>query len=288
MPLSQALWKLIEAGLLTALTPRPLPQPIPAQFRMDLHCAYHQGPGHETDQCTALRHAIQDLINQGLVHLGQPSVTTNLLPTHTTHAVPPPADGIHFLDFDEIDDHVHMLSWDDSDPEPQMLTPFRLRSDAVVVLVPDVEEVQAPHSDDPQTPDVQYILRGGRVLRQPPPAAAARPLGGTSSQKEVRVEDDEILRQLQSTQARISIWSLLAFSNTHRDALTRALSQIRVDTTTTPEGLIHMMTASKATCIVFSMMTCHRRARTTLVRSTYLLAVQAAESHLSFWTMARP
>ena len=31
----------------------------------------------------------------------------------------------------------------------------------------------------------------------------------------------------------------------------RALSQIRVETTTTPKGLIHMMTASKATCIVF-------------------------------------
>ena len=27
------------------------------------------------------------------------------------------------------------------------------------VLVPDVEEVQAPHIDDSQTPDVQYILR---------------------------------------------------------------------------------------------------------------------------------
>ncbi|WJZ95170.1 hypothetical protein VitviT2T_013960 [Vitis vinifera] len=89
-------------------------------------------------------------------------------------------------------------------------------------------------------------------MRQPPPAAAARPLGGTSSQEEVRVEDDKILRQLQSTQARISIWSLLASSSTHRDALTRALSQIRVDTTTTPEGLIHMMTAGRATCIVFS------------------------------------
>ena len=89
-------------------------------------------------------------------------------------------------------------------------------------------------------------------MRQPPPTAAARPLGGTSSQEEVRVEDDEILRQLQSTQARISIWSLLASSSTHRDALTRALSQIRVDTTTTLEGLIHMMTAGRATCIVFS------------------------------------
>ncbi|RVW21319.1 Transposon Ty3-G Gag-Pol polyprotein [Vitis vinifera] len=195
--------------------------PIPAQFRMDLHCAYHQGPGHETDRCTALRHAIQDLIDQGLVHLGQPSVTTNPLPTHTTHAVPPPAGGIHFLDFDETDDHVHMLN-----PAPFRLVPeaasvqaatsepltfTRYSVQAPYILIPDVEEVQAPHSDDPQTPDVQYILRGGRVVRQPPPAAAARPLGDTSSQEE-----------------------------------------IRVDTTTTPEGLIHMMTAGRATCIVFS------------------------------------
>ena len=31
----------------------------------------------------------------------------------------------------------------------------------------------------------------------------------------------------------------------------RALSQIGVDTTTTPRGLIHFLTAEKATCIVF-------------------------------------
>ena len=83
-----------------------------------MHYAYHQGPGHETNRCTALRHIVQDLIDQGLVHLGQPSVTTNALPAHTTHVVPPPADGIHFLDFVELDDHVHMLSSDDSNPEP--------------------------------------------------------------------------------------------------------------------------------------------------------------------------
>ena len=41
-------------------------------------------------------------------------------------------------------------------------------------------------------------------------------------------------------------------SSTHRDALIRALNQIRVETTTSPEGLIHMMTACQATCIVFS------------------------------------
>ena len=54
------------------------------------------------------------------MHLGQPSVTTNPLLAHTTHAIHPPADGIHFLDFVKIDDHIHMLSCDDTEPEPIM------------------------------------------------------------------------------------------------------------------------------------------------------------------------
>ncbi|RVW93289.1 hypothetical protein CK203_022372 [Vitis vinifera] len=185
---------------------------------MDLHCAYHQGPGHKTDRCTALRHAVQDLIDQGLVHLGQPSVTTNPLPAHTTRAFPPPADGIHFLDFDEIDDHVHMLSEDNSDLEPIMLDTASVEPlilphysvQAPFILIPDVEGVQAPHVDDSQTLDVQYILRGGRVMRQPPPAIV-RPVEGTSAPEEIKVE-----------------------------------------TTTFLEGLIHIMTVGRATCIVFS------------------------------------
>ena len=118
MSLSHALQKLIEAELLMVLTSKPLPQLILPQFRMDLHCAYHQRPRHEIDHCIALRHAIQDLIDQGLVHLGQPSVTTNPLPVHTTHVVPSPVDGIHSIDFVELDNHIHMLSWDESESKP--------------------------------------------------------------------------------------------------------------------------------------------------------------------------
>ena len=77
---------------------------------MDIHYAYHQGSGHETDHCTALRHAIQDLIDQSLVHLGQLSVTTNPLLAHTSHTIPPLVGGVHFMDFTELDNHVHMLS----------------------------------------------------------------------------------------------------------------------------------------------------------------------------------
>ncbi|RVW23466.1 Retrovirus-related Pol polyprotein from transposon 297 [Vitis vinifera] len=249
MPLSRAFQKLMEGGLLTQLAPRPVPQPVPPRFRMDLHCSYHQGLGHDTDHCAALRHAIQDLIDQGLVNLGQPSVTTNPLPAHSTHAVPPPPGGIHHIDFVE-DDNIHMMSWDDGVPEPIVLDDARHG--------PPVSFILRLDDDDLEGRDVQIVTRSGRVAQ--PPSLVARPFDGAVSHEEVRREDDEILRQLQSTQARISIWSLLASSSTHRDALIRALSQIRVETTTTPEGLIHMMT----------------------------LDVQAVESRMSYWTTTQP
>ena len=128
---------------------------------MDLHCAYHQGPGHETNRCTTLRHAIQDLIDQGVVHLGQPSVATNPLLAHTTHAVPPLTDSMHSIDFIELDDHIHMLSWHESEPKlivsdeiyeigrvilgSRMSTPFRLVPEAASVQTTTVEPSTFPH-----------------------------------------------------------------------------------------------------------------------------------------------
>ena len=113
MPLGEILQTLTTAGLLSLLAPRPLPQVVHPHFRMDLHCAYHQGPGHTTNQCIALRHAVQDLIDQGIMQLGQPSISSNPPPTYFTHVVPPPARGIHSIDFVESEDRIHMLSWDD-------------------------------------------------------------------------------------------------------------------------------------------------------------------------------
>ena len=75
--------------------------------------------------------------------------------------------------------------------------------------------------------DVQIVTRSGKVT-QPPPVD--KPFAGTNARKDVQRENDEKLRQLRTTQALISIWSLLASSSTHRDALVRALGQIRVDT----------------------------------------------------------
>ena len=52
------------------------------------------------------------------MQLGQPSISSNPLPTNSTHEVPPPAGGIHSIDFVESEDLIHMLSWDDQRSKP--------------------------------------------------------------------------------------------------------------------------------------------------------------------------
>ena len=65
------------------MNPKPLPNPVPAKWYLSKHCEYHQGPGHLTNDCLALRHAIQDLIDQGKIeNPAAPNVQTNPLPRH--------------------------------------------------------------------------------------------------------------------------------------------------------------------------------------------------------------
>ena len=67
MPASQVFEKLKEKGLLKPLVPRPVPNPLPTKFDVSKRCAYHQGPGHDTDKCYNLCLAIQDLIDTKMI-----------------------------------------------------------------------------------------------------------------------------------------------------------------------------------------------------------------------------
>ena len=171
---------------------------------------------------------------------------------------PLPRGGDPLIEHTEND--IFMMGWDGDSPQliglyeesnlngytfgQQIPRPFRLTMDEIpqhplvspVYLqhVPPLAPfILFPKGYGPINKDVQIATRSGRVA-QPPPVD--RPFAGTVASEEVHREDDKILHQLRTTQARISIWSLLASSSTHRDALVKALGQIRVDTTTTPKG----------------------------------------------------
>ena len=93
-----------------------------------------------------LRHAIQDLIDQGLVNLGCPVVTIDPLHAHDTRAIPPPPGGVHLIEFSG--DEIFMMGWDGETPQPislytdsdfsgyihgqQTLWPFRLILDEIL------------------------------------------------------------------------------------------------------------------------------------------------------------
>ena len=66
-----------------------------------------------------LRHAIHDLIDQGLVDLGRLVVTTDPLPAHDTKVIPPPLralGGIHLIEFSG--DEIFMMGWDGEALQP--------------------------------------------------------------------------------------------------------------------------------------------------------------------------
>ena len=90
-PLSKVFEKLRKQGLLRPLEPRPLPNPVPSYLDLSQYCQFHQQKGRNTDNCTRLKHKIQDLIDNHKIpdpERNQPNINRNPLPDH--HAVPPP------------------------------------------------------------------------------------------------------------------------------------------------------------------------------------------------------
>ncbi|KAJ8574037.1 hypothetical protein K7X08_010548 [Anisodus acutangulus] len=74
----------IEEGILQPIQGN-IPNPVPKWHDKTKHCAYHSGiPGHDTENCYALRDKIEALIKEGVIQLKGPSsnVNDNPLPDH--------------------------------------------------------------------------------------------------------------------------------------------------------------------------------------------------------------
>ncbi|XP_077228574.1 uncharacterized protein LOC143861547 [Tasmannia lanceolata] len=252
-PLSVALKKLLRDKKITLLEPRLPPPILPRHWREDQHCAYHQGTGHLTDNCMALRHKIQDMIEAKKIAVFMPSTTQNPLPAHA--ACPPPTVGAVFA-------------------EEPILGPASLicviasESPTVLAFGEEVEEVEeekpyvlggdkddyAESSVGPYILQFRHVTRGGRIfkpaeLRAENPAEVVRVAEAQKQSKPSCEEEDEnLLRQLKKTQANISIWGLLMASPKHHQVVLRELNaaQVSVDITSDElAGLVAMARVSK-------------------------------------------
>lgn len=62
-PLSLIYERLLKSNHIKPLIPTPLPQKLPSYHNPNAFCAFHQMPGHATDECQRLHHRIQNLID---------------------------------------------------------------------------------------------------------------------------------------------------------------------------------------------------------------------------------
>ncbi|XP_077221648.1 uncharacterized protein LOC143855417 [Tasmannia lanceolata] len=272
---------LVRDGVIELLPPRPPPDPLPRGFREDQFCQYHQGPGHHTDRCIALRYRIEKLLAVGDLVLPEPNVTRNPLPRHT--APPPPEIGAisddkpfvdptslictispatpYALNFEEEEEDclaepVHQVARtpyvfqpDEEDQEARIPYVFQLdEGDHEVrpyIFQPDEEDLEIVCDE------VRHVTRGGHVfkpaeLRVENPAELARASELFKSKSDE--EDENLLRQLKKTQANISIWGLLMNSAKHREVILRELNAAKVSVDITPDqlvGLVAMARVSK-------------------------------------------
>ena len=65
-------------------------------------------------------------------------------------------------------------------------------------------------------------------------------------------EDDLVLKQLKKTQAQASIWDLLMSFKKHRDALVRALDDVKIATDASPYEMISSLMKASFNTITFS------------------------------------
>ena len=76
MSLAQALQHMLEAKLVTLKDPPQNPNTSAPRYHPNALCAYHSNnPGHDTNDCWALKNKTQDLIDRGVLKFTQDGQT---------------------------------------------------------------------------------------------------------------------------------------------------------------------------------------------------------------------
>ncbi|XP_077247873.1 uncharacterized protein LOC143887643 [Tasmannia lanceolata] len=122
-PLPMILKKLVRDKKIKLPDLKPVPNPLPPYWRLDQHCEYHRNSGHLTENCLALKHAIQNMIDKDELSVKGPNITQNPLPNH--RAAPPPAANAIFCDEPILDpsalicaimtDNTYVLEFDEEE-----------------------------------------------------------------------------------------------------------------------------------------------------------------------------
>ena len=76
---------LLAKNLVQTKPPPPIPERLPAWYRTDLTCAFHQGaPGHDVEHYYALKKEVQNLVRANLLSFKDSNSDVQVNPLQTT------------------------------------------------------------------------------------------------------------------------------------------------------------------------------------------------------------
>ncbi|XP_077222032.1 uncharacterized protein LOC143855865 [Tasmannia lanceolata] len=228
--------KLVRDGVIEP--PGPPPDPLPRSFREDQSYQYHQGPGHHTDRCLALKYRIEELLKVGDLVLPKPNITQNPLPRHV---VPPPpeiggiSDDKPFVDPTSYICAItpatpYLLNFEEEEEEC-LAKPVINRTYRIPYVFQSDEEDQPDEEDQEVRP---YFFQPDEEN-----------LEIDCDESESDEEDENLLRQLKKTQVNISIWGLLMSSAKHREVILRELNAAKVSVDITQDQLVGLVAMAR-------------------------------------------
>ena len=102
-------------------------------------------------------------------------------------------------------------------------------------------------------PEVNHVTRSGKGYK-PAKKKVEKAIEPEKVTEEDSDEPDDnlILEQLKKVKANVSIWELLMHSASHRKALVKALTNMNIQTTATPEAMVAKVIENKQRVITFS------------------------------------
>ncbi|GKV11286.1 hypothetical protein SLEP1_g22551 [Rubroshorea leprosula] len=195
--------ELVEVGLIKTLQVNPIQPPYPYWYDAQARCEYHNVASHGTENCAALKHRIQDLIDEGTLQLdvkeakGVPNITQNPLPPHD-------AGTMNMITFNGVE----KLMLEDTG------------SCGRCYVSPKVEESRKATLNSKDIKIEEMLEKSPKKLVLENEVAEFLNI--------LRKSEYSIIEQLNKTLAKISILELMLSSEVHLDALLKVLREAHV------------------------------------------------------------
>ncbi|XP_010327350.1 uncharacterized protein [Solanum lycopersicum] len=223
-------------------------------YRPEQRCAYHSNSvGHDTEDCINLKHKIQDLIDQEVVSLqpAAPNVNKNPLPNHG-------GGNINMIETDEDEREAKRITPVVQEDLERAIASLSVREKGeFVILTPAKAVALVPSKTLPkpkfviETVVAQGMTRSGRCYTPDELALggqkkdhAKRPISEGEAEefwRRMQPKDYSIVKHLEKTPALISVWALLMSSQSHRQALMKALDDTYVPSGTSTDNVAAMI-----------------------------------------------